>query len=251
LKDFGWLDFEEPFTSFRTNGLIIREGRKMSKSKGNVVNPDEYIQKFGADALRMHLMFLGPFEEGGDFRDEAINGITRFLNRVWRLADRLEKQDRVKKDIRSSWLNEAIKKIGGDIAELHYNTAIAELMTLLNRLEVESEIKAADFRVFLQLLAPFAPFLTEELWFSLGEKKSVHLSAWPKYDEKKIGRESFTLIVQINGRVRDKFEVESGLDKDRALTLVLARPKIKRQLGQAEIVRTIFVPGRLINLVIK
>jgi leucyl-tRNA synthetase len=251
FKDFGLIDFEEPFTSFRTNGLIIREGRKMSKSKGNVVTPDEYIKKFGADALRMHLMFLGPFEEGGDFRDETINGITRFLNRVWRLGEVLARQKKTKESKKktSGWLNDSVKKINEDIAELHYNTAIAELMTALNRFESEKNISLGNFKIFLKLLAPFAPFISEELWSRFGGKKSIHLSDWPEYNKTTSREKSFILVVQVNGKLRDKFEAESGITEGKARKAALERPKIKAQLGGREIKKIIFIPGRLLNIV--
>jgi leucyl-tRNA synthetase len=251
FKDFGLIDFEEPFTSFRTNGLIIREGRKMSKSKGNVVTPDEYIKKFGADALRMHLMFLGPFEEGGDFRDETIAGITRFLNRVWRLGEVLTRQKKTKESKKktSGWLNDSVKKINDDIAELHYNTAIAELMTALNRFESEKCASLNDFKIFLKLLAPFAPFISEELWGRFGGEKSIHLNDWPEYNKTTSREKSFTLVVQINGKLRDKFEAESGITEGKARKVALERPKIKTQLGGREIKKIIFIPGRLLNIV--
>jgi leucyl-tRNA synthetase len=251
FKDFGLIDFEEPFTSFRTNGLIIREGRKMSKSKGNVVTPDEYIKKFGADALRMHLMFLGPFEEGGDFRDETIAGITRFLNRVWRLGEVLTRQKKTRGRKREipGWLNDSIRKINEDIAELHYNTAIAELMTVLNRFESGEDAPLGDFKIFLKLLAPFAPFISEELWGRFGGKKSIHLSDWPEYNKTTSREKTFTLVVQINGKLRDKFEAESGITEEKALKTALERPKIKARLDGREIKKIIFIPGRLLNIV--
>jgi len=157
FKEMGLVDFEEPFTIFRAHGLLIKDGSKMSKSRGNVVNPDEYVQKFGADAVRMYLMFVGPFSEGGDWRDSGIMGVVRFLNRVWPL------NENIKGDKLSDWMHGPIKKVTDDISELKYNTAIAELMTTLNRFEKEGVTKS-DFETFLLLLAPFAPFITEELW---------------------------------------------------------------------------------------
>lgn len=260
LKDMKLIDFEEPFSVFRAHGLIIKEGAKMSKSKGNVVNPDEYIKKFGADALRLHLMFLGPFEEGGDFRDEAIVGVTRFLNRVWKLGLLLAgsssrdkssvKKSRQPKNHLSAWLHPSIKKISEDIAGLHYNTAIAELMIILNRFSgAIDQIKREDFETFLKMLAPFAPFITEELWERFGHKISIHLAAWPEYDERLVKQATIELVVQVNGRVRDKFEAEIGIKSDVAEALALQREKIKRILAGKKIKKVIFVPGKLLNIV--
>jgi len=254
------IDFEEPFTTFRINGLILKEGSKMSKSKGNVVNPDEYIKKFGADTLRLHLMFLGPFEEGGDFRDEAIAGITRFLGRAWTLGIDLAEKE-TKKEISQTKLKTrapfladfhfSIKKITNDIADLRYNTAISELMIILNRFTESAEkVTPEDFEIFLRLLAPFAPFIAEELWSRLGYSKSIHLAPWPKYDEKLLERKTFELVVQINGRVRDKFEAGAGIKKEEAEKLALERKKIKDLTAGKKIQKTIFIPGKLLNIVI-
>jgi len=254
------IDFEEPFTTFRINGLILKEGGKMSKSKGNVVNPDEYIKKFGADTLRLHLMFLGPFEEGGDFRDEAIAGITRFLGRVWKFGISLAEKETKKKTsqtelkARAPFLADfhfSIKKITDDIADLRYNTAISELMIILNRFTESAEkVTRKDFEIFLKLLAPFAPFIAEELWSRLGYSKSIHLAPWPKYDEKLLERKTFELVVQINGRVRDKFEAGAGIKKEEAEKLALERKKIKDLTAGKKIQKTIFIPGKLLNIVI-
>ena len=207
FHDWGLIDFDEPFKKFRAHGLLIKDGAKMSKSKGNVVNPDEYIKKFGADVLRMYLMFLGPFAEGGDFRDESIAGIDRFLNRVWNLWQKIKDENDSK--VSETILHQSIKKVGEDIEKLHYNTAISQLMILLSGLEKGCGEKS--FKTFLKLLAPFAPFITEELW---GGKTSIHKSEWPEYDEKKTKEEIKTIIVQINGKVRDKFEAANDISED-------------------------------------
>src|SRR3989338_5549182 len=182
FHDWGLLDFEEPFSTFRAHGLLIKDGAKMSKSRGNVVNPDEYIRAYGADALRMYLMFLGPFEQGGDFRDTGIRGVTRFLERVWRFAQdqsskipnsKLQNTNKFQipnhksqaRDDAERLMNQTIKKVTEDIEGLRYNTAISALMMLLNNFEAEPEaISKKHISVFLRLLAPFAPHISEELW---------------------------------------------------------------------------------------
>ena len=251
LKDIKFIDFEEPFSMFRAHGLIIKEGAKMSKSKGNIVNPDEYIEKFGADALRLHLMFIGPFEEGGDFRDQAIVGVVRFLNRVWKFGSGfLEIKEKQAKNSLVDWLHLPVKKISEDIAGLRYNTAIAELMIILNNFEKNPrQVKKGDWEVFLKLLAPFAPFITEELWEKLGCKNSIHLAVWPEHDEKLIQKKTIEFVIQVNGRVRDKFEIESGAKEESIKSQVLEREKIKRFIIAKKIKKIIFVAGKLINIV--
>ncbi len=255
FKDLKIFSFEEPFTVFRAHGLIIKEGRKMSKSKGNIVNPDEYIKKFGADILRMHLMFIGPFKEGGDFRDSAISGIVRFLNRVWDLGLSILSSNKNKGGPKSEkilpWLHFSIKKITEDIENLRYNTAIAELMIILNNFnEFPEKVSSADFKIFVKMLAPFAPFITEELWFIFGEKNSVHLSDWPKYNPNLIRKKTFELVVQINGKVRDKRELNIGIKEDEVKKIVLAGEKVKSFIKEKKIIKIIFVPDKLINIVI-
>ena len=172
LHDWGFMDFEEPFKKFRAHGLIIKDGAKMSKSKGNVVNPDEYIANFGADTLRMYLMFLAPFEQGGDFRDSGVLGIERFLKRVWNLADNIVPVKTGTQDGKKNLLHKTIKKVTEDIENLHYNTAISALMILLNGFD--DEATKDDFEVFLKLLAPFAPHITEEIWRENFEAYNFH-----------------------------------------------------------------------------
>jgi len=268
LNDWGYVHFREPVEKFRAHGLLIREGRKISKSRGNIINPDEFIKKFGADALRLHLMFLGPFEEGGDFRDRGILGPVRFLDRVWRLANCLLNRkgqnfipliQKTNRHLRHSGaftvsdriLHQAVKKVTDDIENLHYNTAVSTLMTLLNEMEKASSLPKDHFEIFLKLLAPFAPHLAEEIWRAiLGNKSSIHISPWPKYEPKFVKAESFILLIQINGRVRDSVEVEAGLSESEAENLALQREKIRAFLGGRSPKRVIYLPGRLINIVV-
>jgi len=247
LKDMGYVDFEEPFTKFRAHGLIIREGKKMSKSKGNVVNPDEFIQKFGADALRLHLMFLGPLEEGGDFRDAGIVGVTRFLNRLWSFAT----TNTFKGKEVALWMNKTIKKVTEDIGSLKYNTAISELMVTLNNFnESPDSVTKKDIETFLILLAPFAPFITEELWSVLGGKGSIHRQLWPDFDKKALKQDNFELVIQVNGKTRGVVKARRGITEGEALEIAKSDPKAGPHIGDAEIRKIIFVPNRLINIVI-
>ncbi len=245
LKDFGLIDFDEPATRFRAHGLLIKDGAKMSKSKGNVVNPDEYIKNFGADTLRMYLMFLAPFEQGGDFRDESVMGITRFLDRVWKFIQSPDVEDGKNLAI----LHRTIKKVTEDIENLHYNTAISAMMIFLNALEGTADRKEKE--IFLRLLAPFAPHISEELWETGGFGEiSIHLADWPKYDPNLCVEEKVKIAVQINGKVRAVLELPSGVSEADAVSAALANAKIKESLQGKKPGRIIYVADRLINLVI-
>jgi len=219
----------------------------MSKSKGNVVNPDDYYEKYGADTLRMYLMFLGPFSKGGDWQDQGVLGIKRFLDKVWGLK-------KVKKDIENNNLdilaNKTIKKVTEDLENLRYNTAISALMIFSNELVKGKNIPIKHYQFLLILLAPFAPHITEEIWREIGQKGSIHNKEWPNYNENLVKNKTITLIVQINGRVRDKIEVSLDISEEEARILTLASEKVKKWVDKKEIKRVIFVPGKLINIVI-
>jgi leucyl-tRNA synthetase len=282
LYDLGFLHFEEPFKKFRAHGLLIKDGAKMSKSRGNVVNPDEYIKKFGADTLRMYLMFLGPFEQGGDFRDTGIKGVTRFLERVWKFAENtrvknsqsknkklFSQQEIQKKEKLDQLLHKTIKKVTEDIEGLQYNTAISALMILLNEFEKNITIvKKEHIKVFLKLLAPFAPHITEELWHQvskspvpvisqakkMGElrfrtQNSIHFQPWPQYKPQFVRDETVNLVIQVNGRVRDYIEVQGDISEEKAKEVVLARPQVQKWIAGKQIKKIIFVPGKLVNIV--
>ena len=250
FRDWGLLAHEEPFTKFRAHGLLIKDGAKMSKSKGNVVNPDEYIKKFGADVLRTYLMFLAPFEQGGDFRDSGIVGVDRFLQRVWKLSGQYN-PDATNKKLEKV-LHQTIKKVTEDIEQLHYNTAVSALMILLNECEKDpAGVSVRTWEDFLKLLAPFAPHMTEEIWRNtLGHKKSIHQAAWPAYDATLITEDVFTLIIQINGKVRATVDAPTGIAETQARTLALTQPRVQELLGTHTPKRVIYIPGRLVNIVI-
>ncbi len=257
FHDWGLAKFDEPFKKFRAHGLLIKDGAKMSKSRGNVVNPDEYIKLYGADALRMYLMFLGPFEQGGDFRDTGIRGITRFLERVWKLYQRTkDKRQKTKAAFgvgRSSldrFIHKTIKKVTEDIEGLRYNTAISALMVLLNELTSgRGGVTRGDAEIFLKLLAPFAPYISEELWSSLGNKTSIHRSPWPKFESSYLMEETFPLVVQVNGRVRATLTAGTGASEDEARKMALENPVVRKYVpGVPQ--KVIFVKNKLINFVV-
>jgi leucyl-tRNA synthetase len=263
LCDAGLIRFGEPMPTFRAHGLIIKDGAKMSKSKGNVVNPDEYIRAYGADALRMYLMFLAPWEQGGDFRDAGVRGITRFLERVWVLAQNHRSQTTDHKSIRNKetqrTLHKTIKKVTEDIENLQYNTAISALMILLNAYEASPDaVSADDIKIFLKLLAPFAPHIAEEIWQGMGygrtgkTKKgfrSIHREAWPAHNPHLAREEEFSLVVQINGKTRAVIRLPRGTGESVAVSAARADDAVRRHLT-ADPRKTIFVPDRLINFVI-
>ncbi len=252
LKDMKLIDFEEPFPKFRAHGLIIKDGAKMSKSKGNVINPDTYIKNFGADALRMYLMFIGPFGDGGDFRDSGIQGVTRFLDRVWRLSGAINFAKKGGEDTGKS-LHRTIKKVTDDIENLAYNTAISALMIQLNRFEEDpASISKEQFAAFIQLIAPFAPHMAEEIWAGIygAKAKSIHVSPWPKYNPKLLVDNLVTIVIQVNGKFKSTISVDRGTGEKGAVEAASMDPKIKQILSGQYTKKIIFVKDRLINFVI-
>jgi leucyl-tRNA synthetase len=249
LHDMGYLDFEEPFTRFRAHGLIVKEGAKMSKSRGNVVIPDQYIEQWGADAFRTYLMFLGPFEEGGDFRDASISGVRRFLDRLWRAV--VEARAGAEPDLRvMRKLHQTIRKVGDDIGRLSYNTAIAAMMEYMNTLRASDRTPhVAEVEPLVQLAAPFAPHIAEELWERLGHERSVFDSGWPEFDAALAAEDLITVAVQVNGKTRGTIEVTPDVDQEAALAAALASPQIAKFVTGAPR-KVIFVPKRLLNVVL-
>ncbi len=254
LHDLGHLEFEEPFTRFRAHGTIVKDGAKMSKSRGNVVIPDEYIAKWGADTFRMYLMFLGPYQEGGDFREEGISGIRRFLDKVWGLvaaATPGEAGGAYGDALRK--LHQTIRGVGNDLEELRYNTAISKLMEYVNVLRASDDgapVPAALLEPLAIMLGPLAPYFAEESWEQLGHDASVFDAAWPQYDEQLAQEEQIELVVQVNGKVRGRLKVAPGLSQDEAVERALAEESVKRFVEGKDLRKTIHVPDRLVNLVV-
>ena len=249
FKDIKLVSFEEPFPKFRAHGLIIKDGSKMSKSKGNVINPDEYIKNFGADALRMYLMFLGPYEDGGDFQDTGIRGVTRFLKRVWDLG-KADKFAKAKNDSVEKIIHKTMKKVTDDIENLAYNTAISAIMILMNEFESNSGgVGKEQFRVFLKLLSPFAPHITEELWETLGGKSSIHKEKWPKYEAGLAKEDTFELLIQVDGKLRAKTTVSIGISEGKAKEIAFTNEAVMKYIANKGIKKMIFVPNRLLNIV--
>ena len=252
LHDLGWLPFDEPFKRFRAHGVITKDGAKISKSRGNVVNPNEYIDAWGADTLRAYLMFMGMYTQGGDFSDRGIAGVRRFLNRVWNMvaqhADRLNSS--LAPDAERRRLHQAIHSATEDIRALSYNTAIATLMTYFGAIQRRDELFREEVEGLLLLLAPFAPHLAEELWQRIGNSYSIHQHAWPEADAALLTRDAETIAIQINGRARGTVELPSGVSQDQAVQAAREVAAVRRYLNGAAIERVVYVPGRIINLVI-
>jgi leucyl-tRNA synthetase len=249
LHDMGFLPFEEPFKRFRAHGMIIRDGAKMSKSRGNVVNPDDYIAQWGADSFRTYLMFLGPFEEGGDFRDAGISGVRRFLDRLWRSAHEA-RSDGAPDPAVMRKLHATIRKVGEDIPRLGFNTAIAAMMEYMNTLRAGERVPHHDeVAPLVRLVAPFAPHIAEELWERDGGEGSVMDAGWPTFDPRLAAVEQVELVVQVNGKVRGRVHVAPDVAQAEAQAAALADPGVAKFIT-GEPRKVIFVPGRLLNIVV-
>jgi leucyl-tRNA synthetase len=249
LADLGHVHFDTPFPRFRAHGMIIKDGAKMSKARGNVVVPDAYIEKWGADTFRMYLMFLGPFQEGGDFRDEGITGIRRFLEKVWAFGHEAAPAGNTPGSVERK-LHQTIKKVTADTATLNYNTAISAMMEYVNELRnAECSVRSAVVPLVI-MLAPYAPHLAEELWERLGHETSVFEARWPAYDEQLARAGDVELVVQVNGKVRARLTVPRGLNEGQVMPLVLADPTVKRFVNGQPVKKVIYVQDRVVNLVV-
>ena len=253
LHDLGHLDFEEPYKRFRAHGMIIREGAKMSKSKGNVIVPDEIIERYGADTFRTYLMFLGPYEEGGDYQDEGIQGPHGFLHRLYEtVVAGVENDVEPDPDVERK-LHQTIRQVTQQLPELGYNTSIAAMMEYLNVVRTGGRTAArGEVEALVVLVAPFAPHLAEELWERLGHEGGVFADAnWPAYDEAKTRSTSVELAVQVNGKLRATVQGPAGIDQEAAEDLARADENVARYLGAATVRRVIYVPNRLLNFVVE
>ncbi len=249
LKDLGHIDFEEPFTRFRAHGLIVKDGSKMSKSRGNVVIPDEYIAQWGADTFRMYLMFLGPLQDGGDFREAGINGPRRFLDRVWLMVTEAAEGGELQKPLVVRW-HATKKKAAEDIEGLRYNTAIASLMELVNAMKEAGSHDRSIIADLVVMLAPFAPHFAEECWERLGHATSVFDARWPEWDERLVVSDEIEVPVQIGGKTRARIQLARGADEATAVAGATTDPAVQKFLEGKTIRKVIYVQDRLLNLVI-
>ena len=250
LYDIGVVPTKEPYAKRTSHGMILGEnGEKMSKSRGNVVNPDEIVDTYGADTMRLYEMFIGDFEKAAPWSPKSIKGCRRFLERVWSLAEKVQDGDEYSKE-HEALMHRTIKKVGEDADNLKANTAIAALMTMLNEF-YDKGVNRAEYKTFLALLNPFAPHITEELWQQLGETGLLSVAPWPAYDEAKTVESTVEMAVQVNGKLKGTIKLAADADKQAAIDAALAEEKVQHAIEGKQIVKQIVVPGKIVNLVVK
>lgn len=251
LHDLGLVEFEEPFKRFRAHGLLLQGGAKMSKSKPNTVGPEAYVKRYGADTLRTYLMFLGPFQQGGEFSDRGMGGVRRFYERLWQYATttRFIKGEIADRDA-LVMLQEQVRIVTRAIETLHYNRAVAGLMELLNRLTEARRHYAPALEVLLKMVAPFGPFMAQELWERRGHAGLVEAAGWPEADAGGAQPDAIEWVIQVNGKVRDRMELPSGAGEEEAAEAACARERVREWTDARRVDRVIVVPGRLVNVVV-
>ena len=253
LFDLGLVPTSEPYKKRTAHGLILAtDGEKMSKSRGNVVNPDGLIKTYGADAVRLYEMFMAPFDQAVAWNNDGVVGVYRFIERLWRLQEKIsDKQADEKKDLKiETLLNQTIVKVSADIEDMHFNTAISAMMILANEFEKLTVLPVSWYKSLIQLVAPFAPHVAEELWTITKNKGFVHESEWPKADSSKMESGEVVIVVQVNGKVRSQFEAVSGISENEAKNKAISDINVKKYVDGKEIKRVIFVPNKLINIVV-
>ncbi len=249
LHDLGLVSFEEPFMKLRNQGMILGpDGEKMSKSKGNVINPDEIVSQYGADSIRIYEMFMGPLDDDKPWDTNGVVGVRRFLEKVWKLQDKLVDEP---VEALESQLHKTIKKVTSDFEQLRFNTAIAKLMELTNAATAAGQISSEQYKMLVQLIAPMAPHLGEELWEILGETGSVFESSWPIWTEEKTIDAQIDLAVQVSGKVRSTLTVAPDASEAEVLSAAQADENVAKHLEAKEIVKVIYIPGRILNIVVK
>ena len=250
LYDIGVVPTKEPYAKRTSHGMILGEnGEKMSKSRGNVVNPDEIVDTYGADTMRLYEMFIGDFEKAAPWSPKSIKGCRRFLERVWALADKVQDGDTYSKE-HEVLMHRTIKKVGEDADNLKANTAIAALMTMLNEF-YDKGVNKAEYMTFLTLLNPFAPHITEELWQQMGGEGLLSIAPWPVYDEAKTIEDTVEIAVQVNGKLKCTIKLPVDCDKQTAIDTALAEEKVQHAVEGKQMVKQIVVPGKIVNLVVK
>ena len=250
LYDIGVVPTKEPYAKRTSHGMILGEnGEKMSKSRGNVVNPDEIVDTYGADTMRLYEMFIGDFEKAAPWSPKSIKGCRRFLERVWGLAEKVQPGDSYSKE-HEVLMHRTIKKVGEDADNLKANTAIAALMTMLNAF-YDKGVNQAEYKTFLTLLNPFAPHITEELWQQLGGEGLLSVAPWPVYDEAKTVEDTVEIAVQVNGKLKCTIKLPADCDKQVAIDTALAEEKVQHAVEGKQMVKQIVVPGKIVNLVVK
>lgn len=251
LYDIGVVPNAEPYAKRTAQGLILGpDGVKMSKSRGNVIDPNDVVDEYGADVLRTYVLFMGDYEKAAPWSEKSVKGMKRFMDRTWALQDMLADGDEYTSDLQSS-MHKTIKKVSEDIENMKFNTAIAALMTLLNQFYDKGSVNRAELKTYLQLLNPFAPHMTEEIWAEQNFGGMVCESEWPSYDEAKCVDDVVEIAVQVNGKVRARISVASDISKDDAIAQAMAEERVKAYTDGKNVVKSIYIPGRLVNLVVK
>ena len=251
LYDIGVVPTKEPYQKRTSHGMILgSNGEKMSKSKGNVINPDDIVKEFGADTFRVYEMFMGPFDQTAPWSMESIRGCGKFLDRVWNLQNILTEEEGYSEK-HEKMMHKAIKKVSLDIEEMKFNTAVATFMTMTNEFVKDKTITKGEYKTFLQLLNPFAPHMTEELFSILGEKKTINETPWPKYDETKTINDEIEIPVQFNGKLKAVVKAQREADESTVKEIVKNDETVKKALEGKTIVKEIYVKGRVYNIVVK
>ena len=251
LYDIDSVTTKEPYMRRTSHGMILGEdGQKMSKSRGNVINPDDVVNEYGADSLRLYEMFVGDFEKTAPWSTKSIKGCKRFLDRVWVLQDMLTDGDDYREELKSSF-HKTIKKVSEDIESLKFNTAIAALMSLINEIYATKQINKAELKTFITLLNPFAPHMTEEMYENVGFAGMLNEQKWPEFDEALCVDDTIEIVAQINGKVKAKLVISVDESKEDVIAKVKSESKIKEAIDGRNIVKEIYVPGKLVNIVVK
>ncbi len=251
LYDIGVVPTKEPYMKRTSHGMILGENNeKMSKSRGNVVNPDDVVNEFGADAFRTYEMFIGAFDQSTPWSQQGLKGCYKFLERVWNLQSIVNNTEGYSQDLEKT-VNKTIKKVGEDFERMKFNTAIAAMMSLVNDFSKKGSVTKDEYKTLITLLNPVAPHMTEELWLTYGNGELLSLQPWPKYDEKKTVDDEIEIVVQINGKIRDKLMIPAGLDKDGTQDAAMNTDKIKSLIEGKNVVKVIAVPNKLVNIVVK
>ncbi|MEK7059813.1 MAG: leucine--tRNA ligase, partial [Patescibacteria group bacterium] len=261
MHDEGLIEFDEPFSKLRNQGMILApDGNKMSKSKGNTIEPSGLIEQgYGADTIRLMELFIGPWNQAANWSVEGMGGVHRFLQRIWTLVQEFNDSDGgtgESTELKRA-LHKTIKKASQDLNDMSFNTAIAALMECVNelyRIKAEDNYASTEWQwaleSLLQLLAPFAPHISEELWQQLGQEESIHITKWPAYDEQYLTEDSVTIVIQVNGKLRGEIQVDIDATEDAIVEAAKAEDKVSAHLADKTIRKTIYVPGKLVNFVI-
>ena len=251
LYDIGVVPTKEPYMKRTSHGMILGENNeKMSKSRGNVINPDEVVDEFGADAFRTYEMFIGAFDQATPWSQQGLKGCYKFIERVWNLQNIMTDEDGLSSDLEKA-VHKTVKKVGEDFERMKFNTAIAAMMSLVNEFTKKGSVTKGEYMTLITLLNPVAPHMTEELWEKYGNGGFLSMHPWPSYDDEKTVDDEVEIVIQINGKIKDKMMIAAGLDKDGTLNAAMESEKIKSLTDGKTIVKTIAVPGKLVNIVMK